>query len=290
MTGKPSTIKDYQERINKVLWYIQNHLDERFDVNQLAAMANFSPYHFHRIVKAFINEPIGAYIVRTRLDTAAQLLTYSELPLQDIAYKIGYEAPSSFNKAFKKRFNISPTDFKEKQTVNLAPANISDLLSQKVNMKLEPKIIEIPNKLFAYVQSIGEYDSEGTGLAWQEIFSFIKKNKLFSMKMDSFGISYDNPEVTESHKCRYEACVSIPHEAKPEGRVGVKEIEGGVFAVFRLKGPFSQFSNAYNAIFREWYPSSGKELREAPIREKYINYTEKRKPEKYITDLYIPVK
>ena len=76
----------------------------------------------------------------------------------------------------------------------------------------------------------------------------------------------------------------------PEGRVGVKEIEGGNFAVFRLKGPFDQFSKAYSAIFREWYPTSGYELREAPLREKYINYSKKRKPEKYITDLYLPIK
>ena len=45
-------------------------------------------------MKAFLGEPLGAYILRVRLETAARLLRYSDLTVEQIAYSIGYEVPS----------------------------------------------------------------------------------------------------------------------------------------------------------------------------------------------------
>lgn len=67
-------------------------------------------------MRAHINQSLGDYILRVRMDAAAHLLTYTETPVQDIAMKVGYENVSSFSRAFKKRFMISPKEFK----INLA--------------------------------------------------------------------------------------------------------------------------------------------------------------------------
>jgi len=43
---------NYGERINRVLAYIEGHLEEKTDLSQLAEIAHFSPFHFHRIMRA----------------------------------------------------------------------------------------------------------------------------------------------------------------------------------------------------------------------------------------------
>ncbi len=105
MQQKTSTREDYSKRINIIIEYINNHLTDDIDLEILAGIANFSPYHFHRIFKAFLGEPVGAFITRMKIEAAARLLRYSDMPVQEIAYKVGYDVPSSLSKAFGK-FNI----------------------------------------------------------------------------------------------------------------------------------------------------------------------------------------
>lgn len=105
---KTVTKNDYIRRINKVVEYINNHLDDRLDLRKLASVANLSDYHFLRIFKGIIGEPPIAFIARLRRETAAQLLRYSPLSVEDIAFNIGYESASSLSKAFRDQYNITP--------------------------------------------------------------------------------------------------------------------------------------------------------------------------------------
>ena len=71
MEQKLTTKEEYLKRINVIVEYINNHLDENIDLGMLAEMSGFSPWHFHRIVRAFLGEPVGAFITRVRVETAA---------------------------------------------------------------------------------------------------------------------------------------------------------------------------------------------------------------------------
>ena len=287
MTGRESTVNDYHERINKVLKYINENLEEKMELEKLAGISNFSPFHFHRIMRAYLNEPMGAFIQRLRLDKAAFYLEITDLSTTEIAYKCGYEMPSSFNKAFKKRFGISPGDFRKGQRVQLQTSNL--IIHQNIKkMELKAKVKEVKPKKVVYVRRFGDYNLSA-GEAWDKVCSFAAKNKLFGFKTEMLGVSYDDPEITETEKLRYEACIAINKDVKPEGEVGVKTIEGGRYAIFKHKGPYETLNETYNAIHRQWLPGSGYKLRDIPVYEKYLNDPGKTKPEKLLTEIYIPV-
>ncbi|WP_172914802.1 helix-turn-helix domain-containing protein [Capnocytophaga canis] len=110
---------DYRERINKVLEYIGNHLDEKIELKTLAEIANFSEFHFHRIFKAFVNESVGAHITRLRVEASAILLRYSNLSVEQISEKVGYEMVSSLSKSFKKFYGVSPTEYRNNKTLGI---------------------------------------------------------------------------------------------------------------------------------------------------------------------------
>jgi len=101
MKVKADTRNIYFERINKVIYFINNHLDESLEVKKLAQLGNYSPFHFHRIMRAYLGESLGTFIIRIRMETAVTLLIHSNEAISDIAFKVGYENPSSFNKTCK---------------------------------------------------------------------------------------------------------------------------------------------------------------------------------------------
>ncbi len=288
MTNNQLILQDYHKRVNKVLHYINTHLDEDLDVSKLAEVSNFSPFHFHRIMRAFLNEPLKAYIVRIRLEKAAMLIQSTDLKMIDITFKVGYDLPSSFNKAFKKQFGVSPSDYKEKYT-ELNSFNYLKFTKMESKLKVQPKIKELKPFKVIYVNSIGAYSGKGTEEAWEAVCNFAEQKRLFGRSTEFIGISHDDPNITDAEKLRYDACVSISKEIVPEGRIGVKTIEGGKYAVFLHKGPYSGFQELYDYIYGVWLPDINYELRELPCFEKYLNSPDKTKPENLKTEVYIPV-
>ena len=125
MQQKKTTQEEYQKCVNAVVDYINLHLGEEIDLKSLARISHFSPFYFHRIMKAFLGEPVGTFIVRTRTEAAARLLRYSDMPIADIAYRIGYSSPSSLSKVFKQFYGISPLEYRNnKNFVIMKPAII----------------------------------------------------------------------------------------------------------------------------------------------------------------------
>jgi len=286
--NKTSTVKDYHERINRVLDYINSHLDEKLDLHFLADYSNFSPFHFHRIMRAYLNDSIGNYIIRVRLETAARLLRFGKDPVGDIAFAVGYENLAGLSRAFKKHFGMSPAAFRtSKGNMKVLPASVEPIILK--DMELKEKISNEKERKVVYVQSTGKYGDKGTGESWDKIASFVKNKRLFGMRTEFIGISHDDPDITTPEKCRYDACITVTKNIEPEGEVGVKSIEGGKYAIFRLKGPYEKLSDAYRYIYLDWLPRSTIKTRNIPSFEKYLNNPGNTKPEKLLTEIYVPV-
>lgn len=106
---------DYVARINKVIDYIEHHIDEDLNLEILANVASFSKYHFHRIFYAIIGETLYDFIQRTRLEKAASRLVRSLYdPIEQVAYDCGFKSPSVFSRAFKTMFHVTPSQWRKK--------------------------------------------------------------------------------------------------------------------------------------------------------------------------------
>ena len=81
MPPRDATARDYRERINRVIFHVEAHLNEPLSLEGLAKVAFFSPHHFHRIFAAFTGEPLAAFIRRLRLERAAQHLLHLDAPV-----------------------------------------------------------------------------------------------------------------------------------------------------------------------------------------------------------------
>jgi len=75
----------------RVLVHIQQHLDETIELDELAHIAHFSPYHFHRIFRGMVGESLMEHVRRLRLERAAHRLKFTDTSVTNIAFDAGYE-------------------------------------------------------------------------------------------------------------------------------------------------------------------------------------------------------
>ena len=281
---KNITYNDYVQRINKVVAYINNHLDETLDLKTLANEAALSDFHFHRIFKALKGEAIGGYITRHRLEATARLLRYTALTIEEIAFNIGYETPASLSKAFKKQYGISPTEYRtNKDTYIMKKEIINPNLALKT-----PKIVTLEPKNLIYVALTGAYGSLEYGKAYEQLWAVIKAQKLFTKGIESICISYDDPKITEGSLQRSDVCLAIHKPATPQDEVSCKTLAGGKYAVFFYQGSYENLSQVYDTAVR-WVIDHEYTLREEPFFEKYLNDARRTPKEKLKTEIYIPI-
>ena len=281
---KNITYNDYIQRINKVVAYINNHLDETLELKTLANEAALSDFHFHRIFKALKGEAIGGYITRLRLEATARLLRYTALTIEEIAFNIGYETPASLSKAFKKQYGISPTEYRtNKDTYIMKKEIINPDLALKA-----PKIVTLEPKNLIYVALTGTYGSLDYGKAYEQLWGVIKAQKLFTKGIESICISYDDPKITEGSLQRSDVCLAIHKPATPQEEVSCKTLAGGKYAVFFYQGSYENLSQVYDTAVR-WVIDHQYTLREEPFFEKYLNDARRTPKEKLKTEIYIPI-
>jgi AraC family transcriptional regulator len=90
------TLHDYKRRMLRVLVHIQQHPDESLQLEELAGLACFSPYHFHRVFEGMVGESVKEYVRRLLLELAASRLKLGSASVVDIALGAGYDSQEAF--------------------------------------------------------------------------------------------------------------------------------------------------------------------------------------------------
>lgn len=283
----------YQQSIDKVLTYIDANLSEKPDLDKLAKIANLSKFHFHRIMKAFLNETLGNYINRIRLETAVKLLRYSTQPINEIAYRVGYHTPSAFTKGFKKMFGVSPTYIRKHNNgiIEQKPKNVqNNFMPTADRFKLVETVKRINDIKVIFQQSKGKIGDDTTKANWKTLFATAQKHQIINWESKFYGINWDDPEITPKEKVRYDACISIQNKTSDLSEFSSKTISGGKHLCFLYKGDYQHLGLVYDYIFRDWIIKKNYNLREAPIFEQYVNNMEVTPTEDLLTEIFIPIK
>ncbi len=276
----------HHERMNKVVEHIEHNLNLETDISQLASIACYSEFHFHRLFRLYVGESIHSYKKRLLLERSVKQLLYSDDSITEIAFKSGYDNQSSFNKAFKKQFSCAPNQVR-KQKVSIKKTAIKVKLIEGNIM--QPTIESIESIPVICARGKGDY-KEASAEAWGKLMKFTYSNKLMDKSVRMIGIAHDDPNVTESNHIRYDACVDISADIRNEEDLQARTIAGGNYAVFMHKGAYDKLNDTYSMIFNSWLPESDHKLRDEPCFEIYLNRDpRKTKPENLKTEIYLPI-
>ncbi len=284
---RETTQNEYEKAVNRVIDYINHHLFETPSIRKLSEVANISGFHFHRIFKTIIGENIGEYMNRIRLEYIAERLQMSNINLEDLAERTGYATKHALSKAFKKHFGMSPSVFRKQ---DIDPFNFFGKDERKI-IDVVPEVKQIKTKKIVYIRIIDWYGSpESYTRAWKKLGQFAHKNNLLNKDTEFIGLSFDNPTITPPENCRFYACFTVTEDIKPDGPFGVQKIEGGLYAVFTMKGSYNGFLDMYYNIYMRWLPGSDYKLRKGCGFEKYLNSPSHVKEKDLLTEIYVPIR
>ena len=287
---------EYARRLRNVLEHIDAHLDAPLDLEALARIAHFSPFHFHRVFAAWMGETLGEYLRNRRLErAAAQLVSEPGASVLSIAIDVGFGSGEALARAFKQRFGCTPSgwrsetprdrgrrlwaarggvDGKVDQAMRnggqIAAAGVAQhrrtvQLIVETNMKIN--VVDAPPTRVAYLRHLGAY-GPAVGAFWNKtVMPWI--GSLGLLDKPRYGIGLDNPAVTPADKCRYDACVEVPADYVAKAPAAIAMLPGGRYAVREFAGAPDTINDAWNEVFREWLPSSGMQMDMRPCIEYY---------------------
>jgi AraC family transcriptional regulator len=215
---------------------------------------------------------------------------HSTRTVTDIAHSAGYETSAAFNKAFRRQFHATPTEFRRLRAATPAPepGRVAANLTFEEAAMLKPEIRIRPETRCVFVRRTGRYEESAKG-AWEAVCGFAFPRGLVGEGAQMIGISHDDPQITAEDKLRYDACITVDRDVTPEGEVGVTTIAGGRYAVFTHAGGYDGLSGTYRQIYGAWLPASGAKLRDVPCFEVYLNSPDRVKPEDLRTEICIPI-
>ena len=283
--------------------YIDRHLDGKLDLTALAAVAHFSPFHFHRLFHALIGEPLGDYIRRRRLEMAAvRLRAQPEARVLQIALSVGFGSAESFSRAFRARFGTSPTQWRNSKrgqalrkggklrgkAGQAAGAALRDHGVPRKETAMNVTLIDRQPVHVVYQRHVGPYGPSISRFWMETVAPWMETNNLFGR--ERFGIGLDDPTVTQPAKCRYDACVASRPGEILTGNPHFKEIPGGRYAALAFEGSGADLGVAWNALLREWLPKSGLQLDSRPFFEHYpVDGRDDPKTGRFSCNICVPV-
>lgn len=285
----------YAERIHKALLYIEQHLAEDLSLDAIAEQACLSPFHFHRLFTGMVGQSVKAYQRRLRLDRAASWLLYSSRSIADIALEAGYESQEAFTRAFKAHFGTPPKRFRlhgspellgrggsPRETLCAHPDYALDRFGLSITVRT------IPDAAVLSVRHVGSYYD--CGWAWETLCGWAGAQGLLTPQTRFFGVSHDDPAITQDNFIRYDACLTISGEVPPPpAPITPITIQGGDYACCTYTGPYDNLQAVYAAICGQGIPPLGREFRNAPSVECYLNTPEHTAPEDLQTEVRIPL-
>lgn len=292
---------EYARRMHRVLEHVDRHLDQPLDLETLAGVANFSAFHFHRVFSAWMGETLADYVRRRRLELGAlRLATDPRASVLQVAIAVGFNSPEAFTRAFRGRFGMSPSEWRKQDRKNRqadrkpgqdsrAPTAQRDTsLNRTGEARMNVKLIDRQPAHVAYLRYVGPY-GEPVSRFWQEtVYPWMLTNNLVGRPR--YGVSHDDPSITDARKCRYDACVEVEEGWTGSGSYNETMIPGGRYAVARFEGTATEINETWKSLLRDWLPESGMQLDSRPFFEYYpTDATFNPKTGAFEAELCIPV-
>ncbi len=300
--------KEYFLRINRVVDYIDAHLEDEHSLEKLSEVAHFSPYHFHRIFRALTGETINHYVKRIRLQRAGSMLISDyHRPVSEVAALCGFNSTAVFCRSFRDHFGKSTGEFrdhyeKQERKNGQAERNKGQLpdegstyfsdefinLNRNTNMETNIAVKEMPALDLIYCRHVGPFDQ--IGMAYGKLMKWAGPRGLLRFpETKTLTVYHDDPKVVDPEKVRQSACITVDQDAKPEGEFGKMHLPGGKCAVGSFKVKPHQFGEAWDAVCR-WLADSGYQPSDGLPYEYYPEEHEPGPEPIFTVDICVPVK
>ncbi len=259
---------DYQARVNRAIDHITANLDQPLPLEDVAKVACFSPYHFHRIFRALVGETLGQFIKRVRLERALYLLSHRPgTRFTEVALTCGFSSSSDFSRSFKAHFGVPPRVFdaerfrktrRQQMELTLTPpgerSRLQGLQPGDNPDGFSVAIRDLPPRRVAYLRVHQPYEGDGVVRAIEQLVAWARERNLHGGRW--LGYQWEDPEIVPLDKCRYDVAVEVPESAVIDDGVSEGRLSAMSVAEVDVVGTIELEMRALDWMYKTWLPSS----------------------------------
>lgn len=301
---------DWIMGIQRAIDYIESHLDEDLDYEEIARKSYSSSYHFQRIFSILCGYTLGTYIRNRRLTLAGEALANGKSKVIDIALQYGYESPDSFAKAFQKFHGITPSMAREEGAKLRSFTRLSIKITLEGGSTMNYRMEEKPAMVLTGIKRRFSGVPFGEEREKQEEQMFMSTR---AAQMLLLGMTNENM----THYCAvsniddegYDFWIAAPIDAyytenlNHADVMGIDgcgtlfgfermEIPAATYAIFETEKSVCavpEYHDIRRRIVSEWLPGSGYQLADTPEFSKFHLTYRPHRNERY-NEIWIPVK
>lgn len=276
--GSPSDSSiDYVERVNRAIDYVIRKLDHPLCLDEVAQVACFSPFHFHRIFKSLVGETLNQFIRRLRLERALFLMSHGgSRSLTDIAFLCGFSSSSDFSRSFKQRYGVAPSAFDISSFRAKHRAELQTTTDPERHHRLDRlppgenpdgfavTLLDLPPRSVAYIRVFDPYTGTKVVDATTRLVEWAQSQGCADGQW--LGYMWDDPEIVALKDCRYDVGVVVS-DFEPSGDIGRFEFPAMRIAQVPISGGIDLELRALDWLFGTWLPRSGYTPTEHPSFE-----------------------
>jgi AraC family transcriptional regulator len=218
------------------------------------------------------------------LQRAAADLAHTDRPILKVAERAGYDSQASFTRAFNAAFGLPPAKYREVGSHSVFKA----CTPRGVHVMYDVGITTVAPETLIAVEHRGSYMA--IGKSFDLLFTTLAQHNLIRPDLRMVGVYLDDPTSVPEAELRSQACVVVDEPMTVEAPLLSTHIQGGDHAVLKYKGPYGDMRAAYDWLFGQWLPSSGREAADAPVFEDYLNSPRDTPPTELRTDIYLSLK
>ncbi|HWP51509.1 MAG TPA: AraC family transcriptional regulator [Clostridia bacterium] len=278
---------EWIKRLNTAINYIEEHLTDEPDYEQLGHIACCSAYHFQRMFGYMSGVPLSEYIRRRRMSRAVADLQSGTEKIIDIAAKYGYESPTAFNRAFQSVHGFAPSQAREegRTLTSFPPISFQITIKGAVQMdyKIEKKeafrIVGISTPLEQEI----EKNFETVPKLWSKVAQDGTIAKMAGL-MNGQPIGVLGVSACNGAKEQWRYYIAVA-SALPSDGLEEYSVPAATWAIFGGQGSGVSIQALEQRIITEWLPTSGYEYGNGPDVEVYFDPT----PENTRYEVWIPV-
>jgi AraC family transcriptional regulator len=283
--------------ITPLLIGVQSNPERDVSLASLAAEHGYSPSHFHRVFTDVVGETPKAHVERVRLERAAYRLAVTKEGILDIALSIGFRSHETFTRAFRRRFDCTPSDLRRRSVngqkawlkANRVRTPDGSTLSEVSYLTLKPMTLLAMRRMGKY-GTFGMPDWDGGPSDWSPLIDELRTRKLPFRKLGMM-LCYDNPRLTPPHLQAMDACVPLLDTAGAPRKGTVRRLDfaGGLYGVIEHRGPVATLENAYGTLAMSIVSSGRFALKAGPPLEILREIGIDGDPDRHLNEIYLPV-
>ena len=284
----------YNNRINLALDYINNNLNDKISIQELAKAAYFSPFHFHRLFTAYMNETVLKYINRVRMEKSTRLLSYTNKNILEIALDCGFSSLSTFSRSFKQYFDCTPSYFRKRglpknSKIRKNRSDVSDYIKD-ISNNVDVKVKRLDIEKIAFITVHNSFKEGKVLNALNIIIDWSKKMNVYD-KGEILGMSLDDVMVTPKAKYRYLVGITIPKDFCFEhSEINAMSIPSSKYVTTKVNGSINDVIDSWNYLYNNWLFHSNYEPNDLHAIELFLDKDKANDWSHYNLELALPIK